>query len=217
MHFVDAWTALPPLDLVILLAPAAVAIVAMMLPGRVVARTASLAIACAAPVLPDLGVPAVRWGWLVLWLGVAIVSGVRRGAGARAEASRPGGVESGAIGSLLGAALLGLMIAGIGRQDLAADVTRAATNGLLLVMAGLAHMMLRRDALRGAMALATVGLGLQWLDAAVRLIVLEAVELPSGAVLFTTAVAVVLASRVAFVRQHDAGSAWVSHAHDLHD
>ena len=217
MHFVDAWTSLPPLDAVLLLAPAAVAIIAMLLPGRAVARTASIAIALAVPVLPELGTIAVRVWWLALWLGVAIVSGVKHDLAPRGEASRSGGVESGAIGLLLGGALLVLMIVGLGRQDLPPELTRPATAGMLLITAGLAHLMLRRDALRGAMAFATIGLGLQWLDAAVRLVVLEADELPAGAVLFATAVAVVLASRVAFVRQHDAGSAWVSHAHDLHD
>jgi hypothetical protein len=88
---------------------------------------------------------------------------------------------------------------------------------MLLVVAGVAHLMLRRDAMRGAMAFATIGLGLQWLDAAVRAVVLEAVAVPAGLVLLATSLAVALSTRVALVRQHDAGSAWVSHAHDLHD
>jgi hypothetical protein len=217
VHFVDAWTSLPPLDLLLLLAPAAVAIVAMLLPGRAVARTASIAIALTAPALPDLGPAAVRVAWFALWLGVAIISGVKRDPTPRGESSRPGGVESGAIGLLLGAALLVLVIVGLGRQDLSPELTRPTAAGMLLIVAGLAHLMLRRDALRGAFAFATIGLGLQWLDRAVRLVVLEAGELPEGAVWFATAIAVVLAARVAFVRQRDAGSAWVSHAHDLHD
>ena len=216
-HFVDAWTGLPPLDLLLLLTPPAVAIIAMLLPGRAVARTASIVIAFAAPLLPDLGSEAVRASWFALWLGVAIVSGVKRDPTPRGEASRPGGVESGAIGLLLGGALLVLMIVALGRQNLPPELTRPASVGMLLITAGLAHLMLRRDSLRGAMAFATIGLGLQWLDHAVRLIVLEAGTLPEGAVLFASAVAVMLAMRVAFVRQHDAGSAWVSHAHDLHD
>lgn len=217
MHFVDAWTSLAPLDAVLLLAPAAVAIIAMLLPGRAVARSASIAIALAAPVLPELGSIVVRVSWLALWLGVAIVSGVKRDSTPRGDASRSGGVESGAIGLLLGGVLLALMIVAVGRQDLPPELTRPATTGMLLITAGLAHLMMRRDALRGAMAFATIGLGFQWLDAALRLVVLEAGDLPEGAVLFATAIAVVLASRVAFVRQHDAGTAWVSHAHDLHD
>jgi len=217
MHFIDAWTSLPLFDAVLLLAPAAVAIVAMLLPGRAVARSASIAIAFTAPLLPDLGSAAVRVSWFALWLGVAVVSGVKRDATPRGEALRPGGVESGAIGLLLGGALLVLMIVALGRQDLPPELTRPAAVGMLLITAGLAHLMLRRDSLRGAMAFATIGLGLQWLDHAARLIVLEAGTLPQGAVLFATAVAVMLAMRVAFVRQHDAGSAWVSHAHDLHD
>ena len=38
-----------------------------------------------------------------------------------------------------------------------------------------------------------------------------------GQVLVATAAAVALVDRLARVRQHDAGSAWVSDAHDLHD
>jgi hypothetical protein len=217
VHFVDAWTNLPPLDLILLIAPVAIAVAAMLLPGRAVARSASVGIALTTPMLADLGSPVVRTAWLALWLGVAIVTGVKREPTARAEASRPGGVESGTIGLLLGAALLVLMVVAVGRQDLPPELTRPAAVGMLLIVLGTAHLMLRRDSLRGAMAFATIGLGLQWLDRAVRLAVLEAGELPEGAVLFATAVAVALATRVAFVRQNDAGSAWVSHAHDLHD
>jgi hypothetical protein len=217
MHFVDAWTNLPPLGAVLLLAPAAIAIIAVLLPGRPLARTLSIAVALTVPLSPGLGPLEVRASWLALWLGVALVSGVKRDVSPRAESARPGGVESGAIGLLLGGGWLALMVVALGRQDLPQELTRAATLGMLLVSVGLVHLLFQRDALRGAMAFATIGLGLQWLDAAVRLVVLESGELPRGAVLFATAVAVVLASRVAFVRQNDAGSAWVSHAHDLHD
>jgi hypothetical protein len=77
--------------------------------------------------------------------------------------------------------------------------------------------MLRRDALRATVSFASIGLGLQWLERAVREATLEGRELPVGWVLLATAVAIVLAARTAGVRERDAGTAWVSHAHDLHD
>ena len=217
MHFVDAWTSLPPFELLLLLAPGAIAIVAMLLPGRAIARYASVGIAFMAPMLTELGPPAVRVAWCALWLGVAIVSGIKRDPLPRGEHSRPGAVESGAVGLLLGLVLLVLLSVALGRQDLPPERTRPAALGLLLLVAGVAHLTLRRDALRGAMAFATIGLGLQWLDAAERQVVLEAAGAPAGVILLATALAVALAARVALVRQRDAGSAWVSHAHDLHD
>jgi hypothetical protein len=217
MHFVDAWTSLSPLELVWRVAPAAIAVVAMLLPGRLVARTASLALALAAPLSPDLGTPLIRAAWFVMWLGVALVSGAKRDPAERTEAARPGGIESGAVGLLLGVALLVVMVVALGREDLPAEPTRRISLGVLLITAGIVHLTLRRDALRGAMAFATIGLGLQWLDRAARGVVIESAAEPAGVVLFASAIAVVLSARVALVRQQDAGSAWVSHAHDLHD
>lgn len=217
MHFVDAWTSLPPLDLLFYLAAPGIAIVVMLLPGRAVARTAAAGIAFAVLLLPDQAPLAVHVGWSAVWFVVAVVSGVKRSVTPRARVARPGGVESGAIALLLGAGLLVLLVVALGRQDLSPELTRPATVALVLVIAGLAHLMLRRDALRGAMAFATIGLGLQWLDRAVRISVLESAALPEVTVLLATAIAVALVSRVALIRQSDAGSAWVSHAHDLHD
>ncbi len=216
MHFVDAWTSLAPWDLLLLLAPPALAIAVMLVPGRTVARTVSIALAIGAPLLPQFGPLALRCGWFALWLGVAVVAGVKREA-PRGETARPGAIESGTVGLLLGAALVVLLIVALGRQDLPPELTRPAAIGMVLVAAGVAQLMLRRDALRGTVAFAVIGLGLQWLDRAVRAVVLEAGAVPETAVLFATALAVALAARVALVRQHDAGSAWVSHAHDLHD
>src|SRR5437879_1269142 len=110
MHFVDAWTSLPLLELLLRVVPPAITVVTMLLPGRALARTASLALALAVPLAPDLGPLALRAGWLVLWLGVAVVSGVKRDVTPRGETSRPGGVESGAVGLLLGSALLVVMV-----------------------------------------------------------------------------------------------------------
>jgi len=217
MHFVDAWTSLPLLDLVLRVAPAAMALVTMLLPGRAVARGASLALAFTVPLSPDFGTPLIRVAWPLLWLGVAVVSGVKRDETPRGETSRPGGVESGAVGLLLAAALLVVMVVALGREDLPAEPTRRVSLGMVLITTGIAHLMLRRDALRGAMAFATIGLGLQWLDRAVRGVILESGAEPELGVWFATAIAVALAARIALVRQRDAGTAWVSHAHDLHD
>ncbi len=217
MQFVDAWTSLAPLELLLLLAAPGIAIAAMLLPGRAVARTASIGMAFAGSALPDQGPLELRAGWFVLWIAVSIVSGFKHDITPRAGLARPGGVESGAIALLLGAGLLVLLIVALGRQNLSPELTRPSAVALVLIIAGVAHLMLRRDALRGAMAFATIGLGLQWLDRAARISVLEAPAFPEGAVLAATAIAVALAARVALIRQHDAGSAWVSHAHDLHD
>ena len=43
MHFVDAWRSLPALELLLRVVPPAIAVVTMLLPGRVVGRVASLA------------------------------------------------------------------------------------------------------------------------------------------------------------------------------
>ncbi len=217
MHFVDAWTSLPPWDLVLRVTPAAIAVVAMLLPGRAVARTASLVIALSAPLSPDFGPPLAHAAWFALWLGVALVSGIKRDATPRDEASRPGGVESGAVGLLLAAALLVVMVLALGREDLPAETTRRVSLGIVMITAGIAHLTLRRDALRGAMAFATMGQGLHWLHRAVGGVVLDSAAGTAGTVWFSTALAVALAARVALIRQRDAGSAWVSHAHDLHD
>jgi hypothetical protein len=70
---------------------------------------------------------------------------------------------------------------------------------------------------RGAFAVATMGLGLQALEQAARDGALPSGE-PAGAAIWAgTALAVALAARVARVREREAGSAWVSDAHDLHD
>jgi hypothetical protein len=217
MHFVDSWTGLPLLRMVMLLAPAAIALVAMLLPGRAVARTASFAVGLVLLPAFDLGPLWLRFAWMALWVGVGAVSGVKRDASVRDEAPRPGGMESGAVGLMLGAAILVLLIVALGRQDLRPEQTRPAAIGLVLIVIGVAHLMLRRDALRGAMAFATMGLGLQWLDRAVRHLVIESSVIPEWVAMSATAAAVVLAARVALTRQRDAGSAWVHHAHDLHD
>jgi hypothetical protein len=77
--------------------------------------------------------------------------------------------------------------------------------------------MLRRDVMRATVSFATLGLGLQWLERAANDAAIEGSGVPVAAVPLATLVAVLLAARAAAVREQDAGSAWVSHAHDLHD
>jgi hypothetical protein len=77
--------------------------------------------------------------------------------------------------------------------------------------------MLRRDTMRATVAFAALGSGLQVLQAAAAATLLARDVLGSYDVLLATAAAVALADRIARVRQQDAGSAWVSDAHDLHD
>jgi hypothetical protein len=171
--------------------------------------------------MPFLGEAGPRWpigvAWTLLWAGVAW----RAGAGGRAVrnpvAARPGGVESGTVGLLLGLVLLALLVAAVARQDLSPEDGRRASYGLLVMCLGLLHLMLRRDALRATVAFAALGLGLQVLEAAARATLLAPEARDPGHVLVATAAAVALADRLARVRQQDAGSAWVSDAHDLHD
>ena len=81
---------------------------------------------------------------------------------------------------------------------------------------GSCTLLVRRDAVRGALGFATLGLGPRCSSAA-RDAALPEVDAPSWRVVLATAIAVALTVRVAAVRQRDAGSAWVSDAHDLHD
>jgi len=217
MHFLDAWTVLPPLDLAAHAFPVALMVVVILLPGRHVAIAASLLIALLMLATWDLGPLLVRVGWCIVWLLVAVLLERPRGPVPASVLPRPGGFESGSVGLPLGAVLLVILVVAIGRQDLQPEFTRRATLGLVLVVAGLVHLMLRRDALRAVVSFAALGLGLQWLERGVREATLEGRGFSAGYVLLATTVAIVLAARTAGVRERDAGTAWVSHAHDLHD
>ena len=217
MHFLDAWVALPPLDLLRFAAPAALLLVAVLVPGRVMARLATLGLAVSLPFLRESGTSAwVTTGWVLLWLAIAWRAGLPTSRTARSGA-RWGGLESGTVGLLLGAALLALLIAVVARLDLDAALTRRCSLGVLFVSLGFLHLMLRRHAVRAATAFAAMGLGLQLLQAAVRTVVTTGGAPPAGLPLLATALAVVLAARVGAARVTTAGSAWVSDAHDLHD
>ena len=115
-----------------------------------------------------------------------------------------------------GLALVVILEEGVARLDRGGALTRRASCGVLLIVLGLLHLMLRRHAVRAAAAFAAMGLGLQLLDGAVRSVSLGGTA-PAGLPLLATALAVALALRVGRAREAVAGSAWVGDAHDLHD
>lgn len=217
MHFLDSWTGLAPLALARLLLPAALLAITAFLPGRSIARAAALACALFVPLLHELGPGWLRAAWSLLWLGVAWRVGSGGPTIRSAITPRAGGMESGTVGLMLGLVLLALLVAGIARQNLTPADGRVASYALLMMCVGLLHLMLRRDALRAVLAFATLGLGLQLLETVSRAAVLEQNARDRGPILVATAAVVALADRLARVRQRDAGSAWVSDAHDLHD
>ena len=217
MHFLEAWVALPPLDLLRLAAPALLLLLAVFVPGRALARLLTLGVAVSLPFLRELGAsPGITTGWVLLWLAIAWQTGRRSRRTLRAGAGL-GGLESGAVGLLLGPALLALLLAGVAQLDLDAGLTRRGSYGALLVGLGFLHLMLRRHAVRAAAAFAAMGLGLQVLDGAVREVVVPGAAPPPGLPLLASALAAALAASVGRARISATGSAWVSDAHDLHD
>jgi len=217
VQFLEAWGALPPLQLLRLAIPVALLLLAVFVPGRAAARLLALGVAAVLPFLPELATSAaLTAGWMLLWLVIAWPTG-RASRGTLRGGARLGGLESGAVGLLLGPALLGLLLAGVARLDLDPGLTRRSSYGVLLVCLGLLHLMLRRHVVRAAAAFAAMGLGLQMLDGAVRSVVTPDTAPPRGLVLLATALAVALTVSVGRARVSATGSAWVSDAHDLHD
>jgi hypothetical protein len=217
VHFLDAWTTLPRLDLLRFGVPAALLLVAVLAPGRMLARLATLGLALSVPFLRGSGASIwITAGWVLLWLAIAWRAGLPSRRTVRSGA-RLGGIESGTVGLLLGVALLALLIAGVARLDLDDALTRQCSFGVLLVSLGFVHLMLRRHAVRAVTAFAAMGLGLQLLQGAVRTVVTTGGAPPAGLSLVATTLAVVLAARIGAVRITTSGSAWVGDAHDLHD
>jgi hypothetical protein len=89
-------------------------------------------------------------------------------ANAPPRAAPPGAWESGAVGLLVGLALLMLMVASLARQDLEPVVGRRVVMALLLLGLGVLHLMLRGHVRRAAIAFGALGLGLQVLDGTAR-------------------------------------------------
>ncbi len=216
VHFTDTWTELQALDAARLLAPVALLMLTLFVPGRFVARPATALVAMAMPFIPELGPPSLVLAWTLLWLFVAWQAGAR--AAGRESAPRPsGGAEPGLVGFGVGVALLALLIAGVARQDLAPEDGRRASWGLLVLGIGLLHLMVRRHAQRALIGFAAMGLGLQMLHGAAR-----GAELPDaltgrGWVVVATGISIALLVRVARGRANVVGSAWISDAHDLRD
>ncbi len=218
MHFLDAWTSVSFVGQLRMLAPAALMIAAIALPGRRVSMMLAFGMALAAPL--SGAIPA-RWpvavGWGLLWAVIGAV--VRRSApaGVKRPVERAGAFESTFIGLMLGAPLFALLALAIARQDLSVPVTRAAVLGTLYATLGLVHLMVRRHVLRSALGWAFVGFGLQALQGATREALPAVFAPPAAGVLLATSVTVALVLRLGFARARTAGSAWLSDAHDLHD
>src|SRR5262249_39370933 len=201
-----------------LLLPAALLTLAIVLPGRGAARAVSLGVALTLPFLRPLDTPApLTAAWSALWLVVAWQVGLPALADAPPPRRRSGAVESRAVGLLVGAALLLVMVASLARPGLQARVGRRVVMALLLIGLGMLHLMLRGHVRRAAIAFAALGIGLQVLDGVARGAELPGSAPARGGVWLATAIAVVLVIRLSYARERFAGSPWVSDAHDLHD
>ncbi len=217
MQLLQSWTALSALPLLSRAIPVGLLVLAVLVPGRHLAALAALGMALSLPFLSDLDAPgAIVAGWTLLWLAIAWRIGTASGGPPRSRA-RLGGLESGTIGLLLGAALLALVVAGVARLDLEAEPLRRSSYGVLLVWLGLVHLMLRRHAARAATAFAAMGLGLQVLQGVVRRVAVAGATPSAGLPLLAAVLAVAMTLRVGLARESASGSSWVSDAHDLHD
>jgi len=218
VHFLDAWRELSAVDLVRLLAPAALLIAATTLPGARIVRIAGIGVALLLPGLRELASPGLQVaGWCALWLFLAWrATGEREGEMEPLTSSR-GLFETSTISLFLGAVLALMLVIAVGRQDLSPEDARRASWGILVLMVGILHLMLRRHARRAAVGFGAMGLGLQVLDGAARGAQIPMGLAPSGSILVGTALAVLIVLRIARARELHAGSPWVHDAHDLHD
>jgi hypothetical protein len=216
MHFLDAWSRLTPLELARTSAVPVFVLISIAFAGRRAALFTSIGLAACS--LFPLG--AVVWGvrlaWSLLWLAYARALARSADDPPADPSTRRGGLESGAVGLLLGIALLLLLVAAVARQDLPDAESRDASYGLLLIGLGLIHLMLRRHVLRAAVAFGVMGLGLDQLTRAASAQQLPGDHVPALVVPAATALAMALVTRIARSRSEN-GSAWVSGAHDLHD
>jgi len=216
VHFLDAWRELSAIDLVRLLAPAALLVLATVLPGARIVRAAAIGVALFLPGLRELAVtPWIVAGWIALWLFIAW-GATGAGEGEPIDPAR-GMLETSTVSLALGLLLLLLLIVAVGRQDLSPEDGRRASFGLLVLGVGLLHLMLRRHARRAALAFGAMGLGLQVLDGAARGAQVQIGTVHASGVLIATALAVFVVMRIASARERYAGSPWVVDAHDLHD
>ena len=218
MNLFKYWFGLAPFELVRLLLPPALLVLATLLPGRRAARFASLAVALTLPLVREQDTPLpLTAAWSALWLVVAWQVGLSPPGGATSATGRRGAVEGGAVGLLVALALLLLMIASLARQDLDPAIGRRVVLGLVILGLGVLHLMMRRHVRRAAIAFASLGLGLQVLDGVARGSQIAGSAPAHGAVWLATAITVALVIRLGGTRERYAGSPWVSEAHDLHD
>lgn len=217
MHFLDAWIHLAPSDLArLILAPASLAL-AIVLPGRRPSAAACFGLAAAALITPGAEGWLHRAAWALLWLWLASAI-LRASPDPPSDPTvRRGGVESGAVGLLLGFALMLLLIAAVARQNLDEAPARDSSYALFLITLGLLHLMLRRHVLRAAVAVGAMGLGLDHLVRAAEAQQIPGAAVPALGVWIGTTLAVALVLRIGRLRLEGGGGAWVSGAHDLHD
>ena len=218
MHLLEAWTTLGPLHLARLLALPGVMLVATLLPGRVVARSAAFLGAAAVLLLVEMAVPPwIHILWVGTWLTIAWQAGARDRPDLPARPVRRRGFEAGAVALPLGIALLALMLAAVWRQTFEPEDARRASLGAMLLGLGLLHLMMRRHVRRAALALGTLGVGLELLTASARAADVAGEGAPAGTALLATVLATTIVIRIANGRERYAGSAFVSDAHELQD
>jgi hypothetical protein len=193
--------------------PAAFVIAAVFLPGRRVARIASLGVAASVLIAQVFPLWPLGLAWTTLWGAIAWAVGLDH----TPRGLRAGGAESGAIALAIGVGLLALLFVATLRQNMPAHDTSDVAGGLLLVGLGLLHLMLRRNAVRAAIGFGALGMGLQVLLLAARRASLGISPAHPVGVTLATAIAAALAVRIGRARRADLGSALVSDAHDLHD
>src|SRR6185436_8101251 len=158
-----------------------------------------------------------RW----TWAGGSVARGCWRGSrspGRRGCRSGPTCCRAPRAAALpLGLALLALMLAAVWRQAFQPEDARRASLGALLVGLGLLHLMMRRHVRRAAVAMGSLGVGLELLTASARAMDVSHEGAPAGSALLATALAATIVTRIAEGRERFGGSAFVSDAHELQD
>jgi len=218
MHLLEAWTSLGPLHLARLLALPGAVLVATLLPGRVLARGAALVGAAAVLFLDEMTVAWwFRAAWVAAWLAIAWQAGQAERPDLLPRPGRRRAIEAGAVALPLGLALVALLLAAVWRQSFGPEDARRASLGALLLGLGLLHLMMRRHVRRAAVAMGSLGVGLELLTASARAMDVSHEGAPAGSALLATALAVTIVTRIADGRERFAGSAFVSDAHELQD
>lgn len=218
MHFRDAWTELTLLELFRLLSPLALSLAALLLPKP---REAALAAALAPLSLTVWPGRPHGAGLPLLWFLGSTLLGLAVLRLRPPSASRPP-LRAAAEMLVLGLALLlawaGVLVAGLAQQTMAPVDARDATVGVALIAIGMAHLLWRRDLVRAALALLSLGLGVGVLESVARGALPAALAHDAGSsVLACTLAGALLALRVAVARARVPGAPWVTDAHDLRD